>query len=210
MVYSTPCVRPDLGRVAGARTKPDDALGDLSDLGRARAMQHAAAMWIYAHVDGEVQDFFDGAMPRLEELQRRWDDRPEGLTLGDHVEKVKAAIAAMGTLVAYEAADEPARLAARTGYFATLELACFLDHHDGYESLDRVLQDATFAVQDLLEEWAPYISHADAAQNLVRLDGVSPEEALASTERDRATPDRVLDDDCPLCRMLAAEEARYS
>jgi len=166
-------------------------------------------MWIYAHVDGEVQEFFDEAMPALDELQRRWDDRPEGITLADHIEKLRAAVAAaVGTLTAYAAAGEPARLAARAGYFATLELAAFLDHHGGYESLDRVVQDATFAVQDVLEEWQPYISPADAAQNLVILDGVTPEAALAAIEDDRARTAAP-----PVTsRALAAEEApaRYS
>lgn len=166
-------------------------------------------MWIYAHVDGEVRDFFEDVIHAIATLEEHWRGRPEAITLRGLFERLQASLAAAGELVRHADAVPEQRAAARTAYFAHVELLRFLQQQGGFETLDCVLQDATYSVQDCLEEWQPYISIEDAAENLVILDGVDRDEAIAAVTRDAALPrPPPFDDECPLCRELAAMEQR--
>ena len=164
-------------------------------------------MWVYAQVDGEVREFFEEVIPAIGNLEQHWDGRPEAVTLLDLFERLESSVAAAGTLVKYADATPEQRSVARTAYFAHVELMGFLKHQGGFETLDQYLQDATYIVQDCLDEWQPYISVEDQAENLVILDGVDRDRAIAEMTRIAALPPQgPFDDDCPLCRELAAME----
>jgi hypothetical protein len=160
-------------------------------------------MWIYLHVDGEVHRYFQLLEETHAELMT--DKRaPADQAFEDLFEQLRDEVESLrGHLVMYADATEDVRAKARDAYLTTLDLVQLLA--DRVETRgDTRFEDTFYAALDFLEEWQPYLSIEDAAFNLVKLDGLDPAEALAMVERDAALPSTdLLDDDCPLCRLLS-------
>jgi hypothetical protein len=167
-------------------------------------------MWIYQHVAGDVHEFFSDVLSASEQLARMTDNTLEPVH-GAFAKLTRCMRTLPATLVPYAQASAQERDVTSAAYLATLDLAVWLERIGGIDSHDRRIADATCAVLDFMEEWQPYISRENAALNLVRLDGLDMAEALAVIDRDASAatqPIAELDEDCPLCAMLARCESQ--
>lgn len=155
-------------------------------------------MWNYENVDGAVHVLFPSALAAVEALARELAGS-DASAVRRATARLKDSIGALpAELPRFDAADERARAAMRTGYIATLELAKLLERiAEKAEAIDSTLRSVTYQVLDFLEEWRPYISTQDAALHLVMLDGIPLADAIAILER--STTD---EDFCPICAAL--------